>query len=84
MPIPDEGQLAAAAREAAESGQVVYLTDRGERLAAIVPAALAELLERRGASKPGRRVLGARGAGRSGQHDISERVEEILRSEVKS
>jgi hypothetical protein len=26
---------------------VVYLTDRGRRLAAIVPAALAELLDRR-------------------------------------
>ncbi len=81
-PIPDEGQLAAVAREAAASGQVAYLTDRGRRLAAIVPAAQAEVLERGNAPRQGRRVLGARGAGRSGQHDISERIEEILASEV--
>ncbi|HET8682358.1 MAG TPA: hypothetical protein VFM54_10860 [Micromonosporaceae bacterium] len=83
MPIPDGEQLAEVAREAARSGQVVYLTDHGERLAAIVPASLAALLERRGATG-GRRVLGARGAGRSGRRDISERIEEILRSEVGS
>lgn len=83
MPLPDDDQLSAVAREAAASGEVVYLTDRGQRLAAIVPAALAELLERGGELR-GRRVLGARAAGRSGQHDISERIEEILRSEVAS
>jgi hypothetical protein len=83
MPLPDDERFAAIAREAAESGQVVYLTDRGERLAAIVPAGLAELLER-GAQPSGRRVLGARAAGRSGRSDISERVEEILRNEVAS
>jgi hypothetical protein len=82
MPLPDGEQLSAVAREAAESGQVVYLTDRGRRLAAIVPAELAELLERGGKATGGRRVLGARAAGRSGRHDISERIEEILRSEV--
>lgn len=83
MPIPDGEQLAAVAREAARSGKVVHLTDHGERLAAIVPANLAALLERRGTTG-GRRVLGARGAGRSGRRDISERIEEILRSEVGS
>jgi hypothetical protein len=38
--------LTEAAREAAASGEVIYLTDHGQRLAAIVPAHLAELLER--------------------------------------
>jgi hypothetical protein len=65
-PLPEGEQLAEVAREAAASGEVVYLTDRGQRLAAIVPARLAELLERIGRS-PGRRVLGARTAGRSGR-----------------
>jgi hypothetical protein len=60
---------------------VVYLTDRGRRLAAIVPADLAELLDRREGT-PGRRVLGARAAGRSGRHDISERIEESFGSEL--
>jgi hypothetical protein len=69
------------AREAAASGQVVYLTDRGRRLAAIVPAGLAELLERGGEAVRGRRVLGPRRR-RSRRHDISERIEEILASEV--
>lgn len=32
----------------------------------------------------GRRRLGAAGAGRSGQSDISERIEEILASEIGS
>jgi antitoxin (DNA-binding transcriptional repressor) of toxin-antitoxin stability system len=81
MPIPEGEQLSAVARDAARSGEVVYLTDRGRRLAAIVPAALAELLDRREGT-PGRRVLGARAAGRSGRHDISERIEEIFGSEV--
>jgi hypothetical protein len=82
MPLPDGEQLAAVAREAAASGQVVYLTDGGRRLAAIVPAGLAELLDQGGRVVGGRRVLGARAAGRSGHDDISERIEEILRSEV--
>jgi antitoxin (DNA-binding transcriptional repressor) of toxin-antitoxin stability system len=83
MPIPDDDQLAAVAREAARSGQIVYLTDHGQRLAAIVPASLAALLER-GDQPGGRRVLGARAAGRSDQRDVSERIEEILRSEMAS
>lgn len=32
---------------------------------------------------PGRRRLGAAGAGRSGRTDVSERIEEILGAEVK-
>lgn len=83
MPIPDGEQLSAVSRDAASSGQVVYLTDRGRRLAATVPAGLAELNERREQASE-RRALGARAAGRSGRHDISERVEEILRSEATS
>ena len=82
MPLPQGEHLAEVAREAAVSGEVVYLTDHGERLAAIVPAGLAELLERGSGVAGGRRVLKARAAGRSGRHDISERIEEILRSEV--
>jgi hypothetical protein len=82
MPLPEGDQLALVAREAARSGQVVYLTDHGHRPAAIVPASRAELLERGSEPQGGRRVLGARGAGRSGQHDISERMEEILSNEV--
>jgi len=82
MPLPEGEHLAEVAREAAASGEVVYLTDHGQRLAAIVPAILAELLERGGEMTHGRRVLSARAAGRSGRHDISEHIEEILRSEV--
>lgn len=81
VPIPEGEQLSAVARDAARSGEVVYLTDQGRRLAAIVPASLVELLDR-GEGSPGRRVLGARAAGRSGRHDVSERIEEIFQSEV--
>jgi antitoxin (DNA-binding transcriptional repressor) of toxin-antitoxin stability system len=83
VPLPAGERLADVARDAARSGQVVYLTDQGRRMAAIVPAALAELLERKDEAA-GRRILGARGAGRSGRHDVSERIEEILRNEVGS
>jgi len=82
MPLPEGEQLAEVAREAAASGDVVYLTDRGERLAAIVPAGLAGLLERGSDVARGCRVLEARAAARSGRHDISERIEEILANEV--
>jgi len=82
MPLPDGEHLADVARETAASGDVVYLTDHGQRLAAIVPAPLADLLERGSDMAQGRRVLKARAAARSGRHDVSERIEEILRSEV--
>lgn len=39
MPIEDAPELADAAHRAAEGGKVVYLTEHGQRLAAIVPAA---------------------------------------------
>ena len=42
LPIDDAAGLAGAAHDAAERGQVVYLTDpQGRRLAAIVPASVA-------------------------------------------
>lgn len=42
LPIDDIAGLANAAHEAAERGQVIYLTDpQGRRIAAIVPASVA-------------------------------------------
>ena len=42
LPIDDTAALAGAAHDAAERGQVVYLTDpQGRRIAAIVPASVA-------------------------------------------
>jgi hypothetical protein len=42
LPIDDTAGLANAAHEAAERGQVIYLTDpQGRRIAAIVPASAA-------------------------------------------
>ena len=42
LPIDDAAGLASAAHDAAERGQVVYLTDpQGRRIAAIVPASVA-------------------------------------------
>ncbi|HUK71145.1 MAG TPA: hypothetical protein VLW50_20665 [Streptosporangiaceae bacterium] len=44
LPLDEAPGVAGAAHEAAR-GQVVYLTEGGERLAAIVPAGFAEALE---------------------------------------
>jgi hypothetical protein len=44
LPLDDEPGISAAARDAAH-GHVVYLTEHGERLAAIVPAEFAAVLE---------------------------------------
>jgi hypothetical protein len=44
LPVDGTPVVAGAARDAAR-GQVVYLTEHGERLAAIVPAEFAEALE---------------------------------------
>lgn len=44
LPVDATPAVAGAARDAAR-GHVVYLTERGERLAAIVPAEFAEALE---------------------------------------
>jgi antitoxin (DNA-binding transcriptional repressor) of toxin-antitoxin stability system len=45
LPVENPADVAAAAHEAAR-GQVVYITEHGQRLAAIVPAAIAIELER--------------------------------------
>lgn len=45
LALEDMPDLPAAAHEAA-SGQVVYITERGERVAGLVPAELAAVLER--------------------------------------
>ena len=44
MPLEDAPDLAAIAHQAADRGQVLYLTEHGERLAAIVPADVASEL----------------------------------------
>jgi antitoxin (DNA-binding transcriptional repressor) of toxin-antitoxin stability system len=44
LPVGGAPGVAGAARDAAR-GHVIYLTERGERLAAIVPAEFAEALE---------------------------------------
>ncbi|HTT54632.1 MAG TPA: hypothetical protein VMH35_24840 [Streptosporangiaceae bacterium] len=44
LPLDDGPDVTAAARDAAR-GHVVYLTEHGERLAAIVPAEFAAVLE---------------------------------------
>jgi hypothetical protein len=44
VPLDDGPDISAAAHDAAR-GHVVYLTEQGERLAAIVPAEFAALLE---------------------------------------
>ena len=44
LPVEDTSGVAGAAHEAAR-GEVVYLTEHGERLAAIVPAAMAAEIE---------------------------------------
>jgi antitoxin (DNA-binding transcriptional repressor) of toxin-antitoxin stability system len=44
LPVEEDPDLASAARSAAR-GHVVYLTEQGERLAAIVPAEFAAALE---------------------------------------
>lgn len=45
MPLEDVPGLADLAHRAADRGQVVYLTEHGHRLAAIVPAEVAAELE---------------------------------------
>jgi antitoxin (DNA-binding transcriptional repressor) of toxin-antitoxin stability system len=45
LPLESTPDVAAPAHEAAR-GQVVYITERGERVAAIVPPSMAAVLER--------------------------------------
>lgn len=44
LPVEDDPTVAAAVHEAAR-GQVIYITERGNRVAGIVPAELASILE---------------------------------------
>jgi antitoxin (DNA-binding transcriptional repressor) of toxin-antitoxin stability system len=84
MPVPEaQDHLSEVAHQAA-AGRIVYLTEGGQRLAAIVPAELAARLEEANelVSGPPVRRLRAAAAGRSGQGDVSEHIEEILRNEV--
>jgi predicted transcriptional regulator len=52
---------------------------RGTTISEVTREAIEEHLGRR----RGKRALLAAGAGRSGSHDVSVRIEEILRSEVR-
>ena len=84
MPVPEaQDHLSEVAHQAA-AGRVVYLTEGGQRIAAIVPAEVAAAFDEHREREPGPPVrrLAAAAAGRSGQDDISEHIEEILRNEV--
>ena len=73
LPIEDTPAVADAAHEAAR-GEVIYITDRGERIAAIVPPGIAAVLERLSAD-----VLDelSETAARSGFEDVAELLEEL-------
>ena len=60
------------------------LRHEAERRGTTVSALTREAIEHHLGSRSGRRRLLAGGAGRSGQENISERIEEILRAEVRS
>jgi antitoxin (DNA-binding transcriptional repressor) of toxin-antitoxin stability system len=62
LPLEDVPGVAAPAHEAA-GGQVVYITERGERVAAIVPAEVAAVLERLSADELERLSAAAANAG---------------------
>jgi antitoxin (DNA-binding transcriptional repressor) of toxin-antitoxin stability system len=51
LAIEDAPRLSPAVAREAASGQVVYLTDHGQRVAAIVPARIAAQLERMSADE---------------------------------
>ncbi len=73
LPIEDTPAMADAAHEAFR-GEVIYITDRGERIAAIVPPGMAAVLERLSAD-----VLDelAATATRGGLDDIAELLEAL-------
>jgi antitoxin (DNA-binding transcriptional repressor) of toxin-antitoxin stability system len=73
LPIEDVAALAGAVHEAA-SGQVVYITEHGERVAAIVPPGMVAVLERLSAD-----VLEELSvtAARGGSDDLAELLEEL-------
>lgn len=55
---------------------------RGMTISEVTREALGEYLARRTRSRGGRRLIAA-AAGRSGRRDVSERIEEILRAELR-
>jgi predicted transcriptional regulator len=59
------------------------LRHEAERRRTTVSALTREAIEAMLGARPARRRLMAAGAGASGQHDISERIEEILSAEVR-
>ena len=70
LKIPDD--LDARLRHEAERRGMTISQVSREALEAYLPG-----------PRGGRRRLGAAAAGRSGQHDVSERIEEILAAEVR-
>ena len=73
LALEDTPEVAATAHEAAR-GQVVYITEHGERIAAVVPPELAAVLERLSAD-----VLEelAATAARGGSDDLAELFEDL-------
>jgi hypothetical protein len=59
------------------------LRHEAERRGVTISAVSREALEAYLVGSPGPRRLGAAGAGRSGEDDVSERIEEILAAEVR-
>lgn len=59
------------------------LRHEAERRGVTISEVSREALEAYLVGQPGRRRLGAAGAGRSGHTDVSERIEEILAAEVR-
>lgn len=77
MPLEDLPGLASAAHRAAEGGQVVYLTEHGQRLAAILPTDAYENYKRLQAEDDARRVREALADDRPGRSFDS--VEDMMR-----
>jgi predicted transcriptional regulator len=59
------------------------LRHEAERRGVTISEVTREALEAHLVGSPGRRRLDAAGSGRSGRHDVSERIEEILAAEVR-
>ena len=78
MPVEDAPELADAAHQAAEAGEVVYLTERGQPLAAIVPAEEYMRLRRLQDEEDVRKVL--EGIADDGPRRVFESTEEMMRA----
>lgn len=77
MPLEDLPGLASVAHRAAEGGQVVHLTEHGQRLAAILPTDAYENYKRLQAEDDARRVREALADDRPGRS--FESVEDMMR-----